>query len=178
MTGMRVSAMEDLTENDVDFETMRAGGPGGQNVDRRATAVRLRVRIEDLPLEDEKKAWVKEHLPPRHRTQDGEILVENADTRSQQKNRRRALDVANEQIQRAVERGRQARKQQQRKRRIERGRGGGDSGEEDIRETQKRRRRRETTDDLLEDAYEEAPDLIERYLETDGEDEDTEGDET
>lgn len=157
-----------LTEKDVEFETTRSGGPGGQNVNRRSTAVRLRASIDELPLSEEEKGFVQEHLPPKNRVKGGGIIVENADTRSQHQNRKRALEVANEVIQEAIERGRQAKKRRKRKKRISRGAGGG-GGEKDIREEQKKRRRRETTDDLLEEAYSEDPDFMQRYLETEEE---------
>ncbi len=156
----------ELTESDVEFENMRAGGPGGQNVDRRATAVRLRLAVENLPLSPEKKDILREHLPPRHLTKDGEILVENGEFRSRQQNKRRALEILNEELEKALERGRQKKRKKARQERVSKRGGGG--GEEDLKEKLKKRRRAETTDDLLERAWREAPEEMEDYLKIKG----------
>lgn len=161
--------MVDLTEDDVEFEAMRAGGPGGQNVDRRATAVRLRVSVEALPLTEEERAFLREHLPTRRLTGGDEIVVENAEHRSQKQNRRRALELLNREIEAAIEAGRQARERERRRRRIQQGGGGGggDGSDEDAGEKRRRRYRSETTDDLLEEAYREDPDQLGKYLDED-----------
>lgn len=161
----------DLTEGMVEFETMRSSGPGGQHANRSATAVRLRVPIDDLPLSDREKEFVREHLPPKNRTKDGELIVHVGTSRSQQENRKRALKTAAEEIDRALEVGREGQRRRQRTRRIKQSRRGGGGGERDIKEEQQKRRRAETTDDLLEEAYEEDPDLLGRYVEEESPDE-------
>jgi len=151
----------DISRSEVEFEQTRSGGPGGQHANRRATAVRLRVQLQDLPLDEQEKEYVQEHLPPRHLTESGEIIIENAEHRSTEANRKSALDILNEQIESAISRGRTRKKQKNRKNRINSGGGGGGGGSENIHETQKKRRRAESTDDLLEQAYQEDPDLLE-----------------
>ena len=156
--------MDELTESDVEFEAARSGGPGGQHGDRRATAVRVRVDFEDLPVTEEELEYVREHLPPKNRTKGGELLVEIGGDRSQRENRKKALKVANEEIRKAIEAGRQQKKKESYTQRVQRrssGGGGGGGGGKDIHEEQKKRRRSETTDDLLEQAYEEAPEVLE-----------------
>ncbi len=176
--------MEDLSEQDVDFESARSGGPGGQHGDRRATAVRLRVEFEDLPSTDEELEFVRDHLPPKNRTKDGELLVEIGGSRSQRENRKKALSVANEEIRKAIEKGRQQRRKKSYKKRVQRrtSGGGGGGGNKDIHEVQKKRRRSETTDDLLEQAYEEAPELLEESADEEhddsGDDDDEETDDS
>lgn len=166
----------DLTEDDVEFEAMRSGGPGGQNVDRRATAVRLRIAVDEVPLPEEERDFLREHLPPRRLTDSNEIIVENAEHRSQKQNRRRALEILNREIEEALEAGRRAREKQKRRRRAERGGGsgggGGEGSDEDPGEQRRRRYRSETTDELLEEAYREDPDRLGKYL--DGEDDESE----
>lgn len=163
-----------ITEDDVTFESTRSGGPGGQHANRRSTAVRLRARIDELPLTDEEKQFVHEYLPPKNRTKQGELLVENAEFRSQRQNRRRALEIANQEIEEAIENGRQAREKQRRKKRVEqsRGGGGGGSSREDVRDKRRRRYRSESTEDLLEEALEEDPDTMKKYFESDSSPED------
>lgn len=157
--------MDYLSPDDVDFESMRSGGPGGQHGDRRATAVRLRVEINDIPVADEQRDFLRDHLPPRHRTKDNELIVENSDSRSQKRNRENALRQANEVIEQAIEEGQHQREAEKRKKRSEKRKSGGGGGEKDIKEEQRKRRRSETTDDLIEEAFEEDPDTMERYVE-------------
>ncbi|MFP4687199.1 MAG: peptide chain release factor-like protein [bacterium] len=155
-----------INKNDVEFETSRSGGPGGQHVNRRATAARLRAKIGELPLSDEEKELLRENLPPRFLVKGDEFIIENSDSRSQQQNKKNALKQANEAIEKALEEGRQRKKRQKRKKRISAAKkGGSGGGNKDIHEEQKQRRRSESTDDLLEAAYEEAPEIIGPLLE-------------
>lgn len=158
--------MINLTESDVEFEMSRSGGPGGQNVDSRSTAVRARIRIEELPISDTKKEFVREHIPPKNRAGENEIFVENADHRSQHQNKSRALELLNEEINKAIKKGRQQLEKKKRKERLKRKKqGGGGGGTENIKEAKKKQFRQETMDDLLEQAYEEDPDTMEEYVE-------------
>lgn len=168
-----------LSESDVEFEAARSGGPGGQHGDRRATAVRLRVHFDDIPLNDEERGFLEEHLPPKNRTQDDELLVEIGGSRSQRENREQALKLANEEIEKALEAGRQARQEKKYKKRVRRrsaGGGAGGGGEENLHEKRKKRRRSETTDDLLRQAYEQDPDLLGEYSESDEDDNSSDSD--
>jgi len=160
-----------LEEQDVEFESMRSGGPGGQHGDRRATAVRLRVNIEALPLTETEQEFVREHLPSKNRTKDDEILVQSGEHRSQKQNRKAALDTANTEIREAIEAGKQAREKRNYVERTRRNSGGGGTGEEDLHEKQKKARRSETTRDLLMEALEQAPEVVERYFEGTGDQE-------
>jgi len=153
-----------LTAQDVEFEATRSSGPGGQNVNKRSTAVRLRCAIDALDLSDEEKEALREHLPPRHLTKDGEILVENSEARTQEQNRKNALRIANEEIEEALRRARRKREEEAHRKRARTrgGKGGGSGRGDDLKERQKRARRSERTEDLLERAYREDPDLWER----------------
>ncbi len=160
----------ELPEEIVSFETMKASGPGGQNVNKRSTAVRLRIDIEDLPLQPEEKDYIRDHLPPRHRTKEDEILIDCAETRSQKRNRERVLERAKEEIEEAIKEGRQAETEEKRKQRIQGGSSGSSDPEKQRKERIKRQRRSQTTDDFIEQALENDPDLMESLL--DGSDDD------
>jgi ribosome-associated protein len=157
--------VRELKENQVEFEAMRSGGPGGQHGDRRATAVRLRVKISDLPLTDEKKEFLREYLPPKNKTKDNELIVQCGEHRSQKQNRKEALRLAQDEIEKAIQAGRQERDKKKHKRRYRKKGGGSGGDQEDIHEKQKKQRRAETTDDLLKEAYEQDPENMDRYFE-------------
>ena len=142
------------------FETMRGGGPGGQNADRRATAVRLRVPVEELELTPEEERLVYEYLPAKNLTTAGEMLVEASKHRSQARNRQQALKIGEKQLEEALERGRSEKRGRQRKKRVKNsgGRGGGSSCE-NIHEQRKKQYRSETTEELMEEALREEPEL-------------------
>ncbi|SDY40054.1 alternative ribosome rescue aminoacyl-tRNA hydrolase ArfB [Hymenobacter psychrophilus] len=76
---------------ELQFQTSRSSGPGGQNVNKVESRVELRFRIADSQLlTDEQKQTLLQKLASRL-TQEGELLVTAQEDRSQLRNRETAL---------------------------------------------------------------------------------------
>jgi len=81
-----------IDEGELDFEFVRAAGPGGQNVNKVATAAQLRFDIttnDSLP-NDVKHRLIK--LAGRRVTAAGMLIIQARRYRTQGKNRQDALD--------------------------------------------------------------------------------------
>lgn len=76
-----------LNENEISIEYFKASGPGGQNINKVSTAVRLRVNIlsTNSLSPDEKNRLRK--LAGNRLTDDGFLIIEAKKFRTQEKNR-------------------------------------------------------------------------------------------
>jgi ribosome-associated protein len=92
----------DLDEGEVSYEFMRSSGPGGQNVNKVATAVQLRFDVARSPsLPEEVRARLM-RLAGQRLTSDGVLIIEARPTRSQTRNREAALEQLVELIRKAA----------------------------------------------------------------------------
>jgi len=81
-----------IDEKEITFDFIRASGPGGQNVNKVATAVQLRFDAEhspNLPIDVRARLM---HLAGRRITGEGVLVIEARRFRTQEQNRQDALD--------------------------------------------------------------------------------------
>jgi ribosome-associated protein len=91
-----------IPDTDLSFAFVRASGPGGQNVNKVSSAVQLRFDMQgSTALSDAVKSRLRA-LAGRRVTDDGAILIIARNQRSQDHNRREALERLAELIQRAL----------------------------------------------------------------------------
>jgi len=81
-----------LRDDEIELDFVRASGPGGQNVNKVATAVQLRFDAAGSPSlpEDVRRRLLR--LAGRRATDDGVIVIDARRHRTQERNRQDAID--------------------------------------------------------------------------------------
>jgi len=79
-----------IDERELQIDFIRASGPGGQNVNKVATAAQLHFDVHAASLPEEVKARLI-HLAGKRMTGEGVLLIEAKRFRTQEKNREDAI---------------------------------------------------------------------------------------
>jgi ribosome-associated protein len=101
---IRITDHISIDEREIEESFIRASGPGGQNVNKLATAVQLRFDVRRSPALPTDARERLERLAGRRLTKDGVLVIMAQRHRTQERNRQDALERLIDLIRRAAQR--------------------------------------------------------------------------
>lgn len=91
-----------IPTSELTFATSRAGGPGGQHVNKSNTRITVRWNVADTHALDEKQKNRVLNKLANELTSEGEIIIHNGSSRSQMQNKKAALALLAEKVRNAL----------------------------------------------------------------------------
>ena len=98
---LKISNTVEIPEHEIEMTAIRAQGPGGQHVNKVASAIHLRFDVRGSGLPDFYKAQLLK-LSDQRISKEGVIIIKAQQFRTQEKNREEALNRLKALIQSAV----------------------------------------------------------------------------
>ncbi len=98
---LRIAPGVIVRDEHMSFVFVSSQGPGGQNVNKRATKCVLRVNLDELPMTAEQLARLCK-LAPSKITAEGQVVIAADEHRSQERNKSECLDRLKDLIARAL----------------------------------------------------------------------------
>jgi len=107
---IQVTPTISIDESEIKERFIRGSGPGGQNVNKVATAVQLRFNVANSPSLPHDVRERLARLAGRRMTEEGILIIEARRFRTQEKNRQDAVERLTRLIQKAAEKPKPRRK--------------------------------------------------------------------
>lgn len=98
---LEITPSVQIDERELEIDFVRASGPGGQNVNKVATAAQLRFDVQAASLPEDVKARLIQHAGKRVSTE-GILLIEARRFRTQEQNREDAIQRFVELVRKAL----------------------------------------------------------------------------